>query len=472
MNRSDSFITFKKTNYIQMKNKFNIFYIFLFVLITAACDSFLEVQPVNDVSDENTIYDKASANTALRGTYRQLASSGYYGENFVTLAYYPSGDIKCLTTGVILNLVNWDFRADNANLNSFWNAAYNTINRANHVIQKVPLVADANFTDAERTTLVGEATFIRALAYFDLARTFGGVQIYLLPTDDLNSRPSISRSSLAETYEQVLKDLEEAEKLLSENVNRIRATKQTVWALRSRLHLYQKKWDLAEVYATKLIDRTTSYKLVYPFADWFKNNVIGTTESIFELQYSAQNPSTIRSQMQHPTAGGTYRYAPNDNFVGLLNNPTKGGARKALIGSVTQNNTTLWFGNLYYRLQATDPAYIFRIAEMYLIRAEARAQQGHLEDALEDLNVIRQRADLTVTLSSDKQVILDAIDQERRYEFAFEAHRWFDLTRTGRYMTLIPLLDPTIKVDEHENLFPIPVAQLDLDDKLEQNPGY
>src|SRR5690606_25600362 len=145
---------------------------------------------------------------------------------------------------------------------------------------------------------------------------------------------------------------------------------------------------------------------------------------------------------------------------------------KSLIGSVTQNNTTLWFGNLYYRLQATDPAYIFRIAEMYLIRAEARAQQNHLKEALDDLNAIRHRADLSNFSSTDKQVILDAIDQERRYEFAFEAHRYFDLTRTGRYITLIPLLDPTIQVATYENFFPIPVAQLDLDKSLDQNDGY
>lgn len=455
-----------------MKKLYTLYSGLLLVFITSSCSNFLDVEPQNDVSDENTIYDESSASTALRGTYRQLASSGYYGENFVTLAYFPSGDIKCLTTGVILNLVNWDFRADNANLNSFWNAAYNTINRANHVIQKTPLVTDANFTEAERKLVIGEATFIRALAYFDLARTFGGVQIYLEPTADLNSRMSIPRASLVETFNQVLTDLEAAENLLSEKPNRIRATKHTVWALRARLHLYEEKWDLAEFYATKLIEMSTTYKLLYPFADWFTNNVIGSQESIFELQYSAQNTSAIRSQMQHPTEGGTYRYAPNDNFVSLLNDPTKGGSRKSLIGSVTQNNTTLWFGNLYYRLQATDPAYVFRIAEMYLIRGEARAQQNNYLGSQTDLNVIRRRADLTEVSTWEKQELLDAIDQERRYEFAFEAHRWFDLTRTGRHLTLIPLLDPNIKVEEHENLFPIPAVQLDLDKALKQNPEY
>ena len=176
--------------------------------------------------------------------------------------------------------------------------------------------------------------------------------------------------------------------------------------------------------------------------------------------------------MQHPTAGGTYRYAPTDNFVKLLNDPEKGGARKALIGSVTQNNTQLWFGDLYYRLQATDPAYVFRIAEMYLIRAESRAELGQQTEALKDLNTIRKRADLADLSTAAKKEILDAIDQERRFEFAFEAHRWFDLTRTGRYLTEIPLLDPTIKVSAHQNRFPIPIAQLDLDDQLEQNSGY
>lgn len=452
----------------------NIIHTVLFIFMLSGCNSFLEVDPVNDVSDESTIINEASANTALRGIYRQLASSNYYGENFVTLIYFPSGDIKCLTTGTILNLVNWDFRADNANLNSFWNAAYSTINRANHVINKTFDVEDPNFTLQKRNQVVGEAKFLRALAYFDLARTFGGVQIYLKPTDDLKSRPSIKRSSIEDTYKQVLEDLNDAEVLLTENVNRIRATKHTVWALKSRLFLYEKKWELAEQYASKLIEKLNNYSLVYPFSVWYANNVIGTQESIFELQYSIQNQSTIRSQMQHPTNGGTYRYAPNDNFVNLINDPTKGGSRKNLIGSVTQNNTTLWYGNLYYRKQATDPAYIFRIAELYLIRAEARvhAKQQNIDGALDDLNKIRNRADLTDFKSNTPQAILDAIDQERRYEFVFEAHRWFDLVRTGRYLTEIPALDPSIKVEAHMNLFPIPSAQLDLDKNLDPNPGY
>ncbi|RYZ38894.1 MAG: RagB/SusD family nutrient uptake outer membrane protein [Sphingobacteriales bacterium] len=339
----------------------------LLVLTQASsCKKYLNTTPVGAVSDEAPIIDKASTETALRGVYRQLASPGYYGETYVTLGYFPSGDIKNLTTGGAANLVNVNFRADDVNFNTAWNAIYNTINRANHVIAKTPTVTDPLLTDALKNQYIGEAKFIRALAYFDLARAWGGVQLVLEPTSSLVERPEVPRSSLDETYNQVLTDLQDAEQLLPETLNRIRATKRTVWALRARLHLYRGEWAQAEEYASKLIDLSSDYSLVKPFSAWFKNNVIATPESVFELEYSAINPSAIRAQMQHPTKGGTYRYAPNDRFVQLLSDSLVSGARKSLIGSVTQGGTTIWYGDLYYRLPATDPAYIFRIAELYL----------------------------------------------------------------------------------------------------------
>ena len=447
----------------------------LTISLFGSCSDILEPEPLNAVSDADPIYDKTSSETALRGVYRQLASSGYYGENYVTLGYFPSGDVKNLTTGGAANLVNVNFRADDTNFNSSWVAIYSTINRANHVITKVPKVQDPLLTQALKDQYVGEAKFIRALAYFDLARAWGGVQIILQPTNSFTDREKVRRSTLAETYAQVLKDLEDAEVVLPDAVNRIRATKRTVWALRARLHLYKKEWALAEQYATKLIDKSVDYTLLKPYSSWFAGNVVGTAESIFELEYSAINPSAIRSQMQHPTKGGTYRYAPNDRFVQLLNNPTVSGGRKALIGSVTQGGTTLWFGNLYYRLPATDPAYIFRIAEMYLIRAEARAQLNNLSattGALSDLNKVRDRAEIAPSTAVTKDDILLAIENERRLEFAWEGHRWFDLVRTGRAKTVLEALDSKTKVDAHELLFPIPIVQLQLDPLLEPNPGY
>lgn len=456
------------------KNTINALGIVLIALLSG-CEKFLTTEPVNDVSDERTIYDKVSAETALRGVYRQLGASNYYGETYVTLGYFPSGDIKNLTTGGGANLVNINFRTDEVLFNSAWSAIYETINRANHVIAKVPQVQDPALTPALKDQYVGEAKFIRALAYFDLARAWGGVQLILEPTISLTDRPEIKRSSLADTYQQVLNDLEDAETLLPDGLNRIRATKRTVWALRARLHLYREEWALAEEYAGKLIALTSDYQLVKPYSAWFANDVTGSEESIFELQFSSINPSATRAQMQHPTNGGTYRYAPTDQFVQLLLDPNIAGGRRALIGSVTQGGVTIWFGNLYYRLPATDPAYILRIAEMYLIRAEARVHLGELvgeSSALEDLNQVRYRADLPSSAAATQDELLLAIENERRFEFAFEAHRWFDLARTKRAKEVLEALNPNASVEPYELLFPIPVTQRQLDPFLDPNPGY
>lgn len=448
---------------------------FMAVALTlSSCNKFLDTKPVSYVSDDVTIFDLASSQSALRGVYRQLASTGYYGETYVTLGYFPSGDVKNLTTGGAANLVTVNFRADDLNFNTAWTAIYYTINRANNVITKVPALVGPGFTQAQNDQIVGEAKFIRALAYFDIARAWGGAQIVLTPTTSIDALPQVKRSTPEQTYDRVEQDLNDAEALLPNTVNRIRATKRTVWALKARLYLYRKNWAKADEYATKLIE-STDYQLLKPFSSWFANDVVGTRESIFELAYSAANPSTIRQQMQHSTNGGTYRYAPTDKFVQLLNDPAVSGGRSALIGKVTQAGTTLWFGNLYYRKNSTDPAYVLRIAEQYLIRAEARARLGLIEGAtggLNDLNEVRKRADvepLTLTTAND---LLLAIESERRIELAWEAHRWFDLARTGRAKTVLEAIDPTIKVDAHETVFPIPVTQLQLDKNLEQNTGY
>ncbi|RYE21275.1 MAG: RagB/SusD family nutrient uptake outer membrane protein [Sphingobacteriales bacterium] len=441
----------------------------------SSCNKFLDTKPVTYVSDDNTIFDLASSQSALRGVYRQLASTGYYGENYVTLGYFPSGDVKNLTTGGGANLVTVNFRADDVAFNASWVAIYYTINRANNVITKVPALVGPNFTQAANDQVVGEAKFIRALAYFDIARAWGGAQIILKPTTSIDDLPNIKRSTLDQTYDQVLQDLDDAETLLPNTVNRIRATKRTVWALKARVYLYRKNWVKAEEYATKLID-AADYELLKPFSSWFANEVTGTRESIFELAYSAANPSTIRQQMQHSTNGGTYRYAPTDKFVQLLNDTLVAGKRGSLIGKVTQAGTTLWFGNLYYRKNSTDPAYILRIAEQYLIRAEARAHLDKLSDvdgALADLNKVRSRAELAPSAAVTQEEILLAIESERRFEFAWEAHRWFDLARTGRAKAVLEAIDPNIKVDSYENVFPIPITQIQLDPKnLDQNPGY
>jgi hypothetical protein len=438
----------------------------LVLVLSSSCKKFLDVEPVDAVSDEVTIVDKASAETAVRGIYRGLAADNYYGVNFQSVGYLSGDNVQWTgSQSIVQQFISHNVRSDNATVEAIWTAIYTVINRANNVIAKVPAVTDPALSQDEKNQLTGEAYFIRALAYFDLARTWGGVQLVLTPTTTATDKNGIKRSSLAETYAQVLSDLNTAETLLPlpTSQNPYRANKETVWALRARYHLYQKEWAQAETDATQVISDNVNYTLLKPYSAFFANNVVGTKESVFELSYSATYTNGHRGQWQPPVNGGTRQWAPNDAFVALVNDPTVGGNRNALVAKTSQG---LWYGNLYYRNPATDPAYVIRIAELYLIRAEARAQQDKPDGALSDLDAVRDRADLPPSTAATTDEVLLAIENERRIEFAFEAHRWFDLVRTGRAAAVLGVSDA------NKYVLPIPIAELNVDPALDPNPGY
>ena len=438
----------------------------LLVLMLGSCKKFLTVQPVNDVSDAVTIVDSTSSVTAVRGVYRTMAQN-YYGGLYETFGYLGGDDIVWTgSQSVIQQFISHAITSDNDNLESVWTGIYQTINGANQVIAKIPLVVQPSFTQAGRNQLTGEGYFLRALAYFDMARCWGGVPITLTPTTTATEKNGIPRSTLAQTYAQVLSDLNAADSLMAlpATQNPVRANKETAWALKARYYLYQKDWVDAEAYATKVLGDVTNYQLLTPFSTWFQPaSAIATKESVFELSYNASYTNSSRGYWQPPANGGTKQWAPGDSIVSLLNNPLVGGGRSALIALGTAG----WYGNLFYRSPATDPSYIIRIAEVYLIRAEARAEQNELPGALSDLNAIRTRSGLAGSTATTQSEILLAIENENRVEFALEPHRWFDLVRTGRAAAVLGVTNPD------NLLFPIPLNEITLSNGvLTQNPGY
>lgn len=436
------------------------------LLSFSSCKKYLDVQPRASISDAQTIYDNISAQTALTGVYAALASGSYYGTTFQSIGYLSGDNIQWTgSQSQVQEFINHNVSADNSTISGAWSAIYVAINRANNVIQKVPLVTDPLLTNDAKNQILGQAYFIRGLAYFDLARTWGGVPLITKPTETATDNSGIARSTQAETYAQALSDLNAAEPLLTETTDRYRATRKTVWALKSRYYLYRGDWVNAEAYATKLIS-DANYKLLKPYGSFFQNDARGTQESVFEIFYSASETNGHRGQWQPQQNGGTRQWAPNDAFVALVNNPLIGGNRNVL---VAQDNQGRWYGNLYYRSPATDPSYVIRIAELYLIRAEARAQQAtpdKLAGAISDLNAVRDRAGLAGTPATTQGDILLAIENERRIEFAFEPHRWFDLVRTGRAAAVLNI------TDTRRYLLPLPNDQILIDPALKQNPGY
>ncbi|MFT4033176.1 MAG: RagB/SusD family nutrient uptake outer membrane protein [Siphonobacter sp.] len=436
----------------------------LFFFLLSACSKFLDVKPKESISDAVTITDKTSAETAVRGIYSALASTNYYGTNFQAIGYLSGDNIQWTgSQSVVQEFINHKVNADNSMISGVWTAIYQTINRANNVISKVAAVTDPALTETLKNQYIGEAYFIRALAYFDLVRVWGGVPLIIKPTASPEDNRGITRSSVAETYAQVLADLNTAEPLLPATTDRYRATQKTVWALKARYYLYQQNWAKADEYASKLIIDATNYTLIKPYSSFFANNARGTQESIFEIFYNGTTEvNSHRGQWQPQTNGGTRQWAPNDVLVSLLNSTTTEGDRSTLIAIDNQNR---WYGNLYYRNPGSDPSYVLRLAEQYLIRAEARAQLAQLADAITDLNAVRSRASLSASSASTTAEVLLAIENERRLEFALEPHRWFDLVRTGRAASVL-------NTETSHYLLPLPVDQLLVDSALQQNPGY
>ena len=450
-----------------------LLYIIPLLIVFSSCKKFLDTQPQLQVDEAEAITNAGSAASAVNGMFNTLASGAYYGSNFQALSYLSAGDINWTgsqndPSEITKHLTS----ATNGYVSSAWTAIYKTISSANYIISEIPQVNDPLFTTATRNQYLGEAHFVRALAYFDLARGWGGVQLILTPTAKPTDNTGIPRSSLADTYAQVLKDLDAAEALVPVAVSRNRVSQKTIWALKARYYLYQKQWALAEQFATQVISDTQNYTLVKPYSAFFANSAVATSESVFELAYTVSNTNGHSNWWLPPVLGGRREWAPSDALVALLNNPAVGGNRNALIGQ-TAAPGNLWYGKLYYRTPVgTDPAYVIRIAELYLIRSEARAQQGNIAGAtggLADLNAVRDRAGLAPGTATTLSDLLLALENERKIEFAFEADRWFNLVRTDRAQTVLSL------PDKHLYLFPIPYNETLVDENLagaNRNPGY
>jgi hypothetical protein len=448
-------------------------FILSLIILFTSCKKFLEVQPKLQIDQLEAITNAGTAKTAANGLFNLVANNNYYGSNFPALAYLSAGDIQWSgSQGDPSEITKHLTSATNGYVQSAWTAIYKTIAQANHIIAKVPQVNDPLLTTTLRNQYLGEAYFVRALAYFDLARGWGGVQLILNPTNASTDNLGIPRSSLADTYAQVLKDLNAAEPLVPTGISRNRVTLRTVQALKARFYLYQKQWLLAEQFATSVIGDNANYSLVTPYSAFFANNAVATNESVFELAYTVSNTNGHSNWWLPPALGGRREWSPNDALVALLNNPAVGGNRNALIAQ-TAPPGNLWYGKLYYRNPlGTDPAYVIRIAELYLIRSEARAQQGNivgLNSAQSDLNAVRARANVGPTTAATLDDILLALEKERQVEFPFEADRWFNLVRTDRAKTVLSL------PDKHLYLFPIPYNETLVDPQLagaNRNPGY
>jgi tetratricopeptide (TPR) repeat protein len=435
-----------------------------FAALLTACEDFLDVSPRNSIPSDKAITDAGTLRAAIVGAYDSLQD--YYAGNYVSLGVMPADNVSY--NGTLSQYLQLDQNAipnDNVITVSVYRAIYRAVNSANSIIDAVGVLDDPLLTQEEKDNILGEAYFIRALSYFDLARGWGGVQIQLKPTTSLGVLSGIRRSSADQTYDQALSDLDEAERLLTDDaLTRNRAQKSAARALRARLHLYRGQWEDAESAATEVIDNP-KYALAEPYSAFFTAPFL-TEESVFELSFSLNDRNNYWNMWFPASLGGQYTLKPSDRVVELLNDPDRGGDRSSVIAGTGSQV----YGRLYNTAgQGIDPSYVIRLAELYLIRAEARAKKASpdLPGASEDLNMVRRRAGVPLwTDLSDAGRLLRAIEDERGLEFVFEPHRWFDLVRTGRAGEVLGITNTDFW------LFPIPSSDILSDPDVTQNPGY
>ncbi len=377
----------------------------------------------------------------------------------------------------------------NAQLSSnpptIWSDLYNVIYQANSAIAGIS--ASTGVSASMKQQLVGEAEVIRAFCYFYLVNLYGDVPLVLTPNYTENE--GMARTPAEQVYGQIKMDLIAAKSALSSNylspsgtasMERVRPNAGAAAALLSRVYLFTGVYDSAELEATAVINNS-NYALVSDLDSAF---LASNKEAIWQLEapdngFNTQDGGTFVLSF----FGGASPIFPFILSDSLEYHFEPGDLRQShWTDSISQNGSVYYYPfkyKLYFTGSApTEYPTLLRLAEMYLVRAEARAQQNELigaNGALADLNTIRRRAGLGPSSAVSQADIETAILRERRFELFTEyGHRWLDLKRTGNLDAVMSMVTPLkggawVPTD---SLYPIPFNDIKADLELTQNPGY
>ena len=484
-----------------MKTYNSIFFILAIIAVVflPGCkNEFLELAPQSQLSVESYYKTAEQIEFAVNGTYSTLQTSNMY-QNWYVLAEIPSDNTTNNLSGSVTDQDEFDkfyIRTTNPYTANFWNESYKGINKCDMVLAKIDGVT---MDDTRKERLKKEVKFLRGLMYFNLVRIFGGVPL-VTETVQITDAYAIARSTQAETYAQIIKDLTDAETLpASYTGNDVgRATSGAVKALLGTVYMTMKDYSkgeakLAEVVSSGkylLLENTAGSLNITGYEKIFDPTNHNHSESIFDVQFKKGGFSE--------GSGFTNSFAPENSGTSVVtvgstggnNIPTEdmnnayeaGDLRKdfSMASSYVDNKTgnTVFIRHVkkyrdvpYQSGDANIDFPVIRYADVLLMYAEALNENGKTAEACTMLNKVRRRGfgyqstetspvDLSTT---DKVVFRDKVLQERRVELAFECHRWFDLVRTGRAVELMK--SKGFKINETQLICPIPQKQVDI------NPG-
>lgn len=447
-----------------MKAKFIPLYVALLSVTNLSCEKFLEVDPPkNQVAAETAFQDEKIATATVLGMYTSM--NGYnsqFGSGLLSILMSITAD------DYYYSLTSYDAFKQNALLPStdyldrLWSQPYSYINHANSIIEGV---AASSLTSQVKAQLTGEAKFVRAFCYFYLVNTFNKVPI--VKNTEVFSNNLLPQSSKQEVYDFITQDLTDAVAGLTDTyqgTERVRPNKKAAQALLARVYLYTQKWDLAEATASAVI-ADTRYKIPTDLNSVFLKT---SEEAIWQLQTVNTSTAGVNTwegfSIVPTTPTGSSLYRIYDPTVAKFETTDK--RKSDWMKNYVASGTTYYYP-AKYKVRTSTPVTeyntVLRLAEQYLIRAEARANQNNpakLVQAVEDLNVLRGRANATLLSTAlPKADVLLAVENERHLELLGEwGHRWFDLVRTNR---AVPVLSVTkangfnaadVLIPIHENI--------------------
>lgn len=449
----------------------------MMLCLVTGCKKFLDIPAPKDQIQTTEIFkNDQAATSAISGLYSFMLTLSLWPSNG-GMSVFPglsADEIYPITpTSEMLEFSNNNLRPTNGNLNGvLWSQSYRTIYHANAILEGIN--NSTELSEPVRRQLKGEALLVRALHFFYLSNLYGKVPLTITTNYDLNK--SMPRTELQEINQQIVNDLIEAKSLLNvqyPTIGRVRPNKWTATALLARAYLYLSEWQKAEVEATEIIN-SGNYSLVANLDNVF---IANSNETIWSLRQEKIN--TSEGQTFIPIFPFV---APNYGVRDILLNAFESSDQRKSkwIASNVVSGQTYYYPYKYKKgydfSNPTPPVtefyIVFRLAEQYLIRAEARTKQGNVSGAQSDLNMVRNRAGLNNTAAVDVSSLLSAIEHERRVELFVEwGHRWFDLKRWNRASSVLS----SVKAPNWQStdvLYPIPFAQIQANTFLTQNEGY
>lgn len=469
-----------------MKFRTLIFSLGLGLLAFTACsEEFLEQTPEQAISIDNAVEDLISLNAAVTGLYSNFQDANIYGWDLPLIPDLRGDNlfISRQNAGRFLNFDDYTLVEENGRVAGEWTDHYEVIVNASNVINNFPNSAFLETEQDEADQALGEAHAMRALTYWNLLRLFApaytndsgaslGVPFNNAGTDGTIAEPS--RETVSAGYAQVISDLETGIGLMTQTENG-RFSREGAQAILAKVYLYMEDFENAEIQADAVINsgRFSLYQdSTAWFSSWGPNFGSEDILTLVNLDVDNLGVNSISGIMDQDGYGDAL--ATQDLYDAY--SPTDYRRAVMIPGDRVDGESDVFFPELKYPTGQLGQDYIkiMRLSDVYLIRAEARAENGDEDGARADLDAVASLRDPNyVPSTATGDDLIDVILDERRKELAFEGDRVYDLIRRKKTWTKTRTFETEqVSWDNPQLVNPIPRVELDVNSNMVQNAGY